>query len=348
MAEPDKQVTLREVAQRAGVSLATASKAINQRFDVAPATRERVMRIASEMNFHANALARSLVWGTSRTIGIVTNDIAGRFVSEIMHGAEIALGLEDSTVLLANSQRNLAREERLLTGFAERRVDGVIIVDSYMEARPPAHRVGGLPAVYVYGWSSDPRDISVIPDAEAMGRVAAQHLVDIGRRHIVVISGEAGTHPGVFRVEGARQALATAGVDLGPSSVLFGPWSEQWGWDAIGSFLERGLPVDGVVAGDDAIARGVIERVLSAGRSVPGDIAVVGQDNRIPLVNGRLPITSVDMRLAELGVTAVRMLLDPTARVPGVTCLAPQLVVRQSTVAGSDLVEPESLIDAWQ
>ncbi|MEA5118619.1 MAG: LacI family DNA-binding transcriptional regulator [Propionicimonas sp.] len=338
--EPRRDITLFDVAQRAGVSLATASKALNDRFDVSASTRDRVLKVAQDMGFSANALARGLAIGRSHTVGIVTNDLSGRFVPKIMHGAELAVGMEDSTVLMSNSHGDPAHEERLVRRLLERRVDGLIMVDDSMEARSPVRGAGSTPIVYAYGWSTDRRDRSIIPDADLAGRIAAQHLIDIGRRHIVVISGEPGSYPAVRRAAGARDALRDAGLAVRPSSVLFGSWSEQWGWDAIEGFFADGLQVDGVVAGDDLIARGVVERIQLRGLRIPDDIAVVGQDDWWPVVNGRLPITSVNPCLDELGAAAVRLLYSNPAESDAPELVPPRLMVRESTVRGGAAAMP--------
>lgn len=324
-------MTLQDVASAAGVSVSTASKALNDRFDVAAATRDRVLAAAKELGFSPNPLARGLAFGRSQTIGILTGDMSGRFVSHIMHGAELAVGETDSLVLLANSDGDPEREEAIIRNLLSRRVDGLLVVGRDMAPRPPIRGAGATPVVYAFGWSSDEADRSVIPDAEAAGRLAAEHLLGLGRRNVAIITGLSTSHSATRRAAGARAALAQAGRE--PAAEVFGPWAEQWGWDAADALLRVGVRFDAVVAGDDRIARGVIERLWSEGLAVPESVAVIGQDDWFPVVHGRVPISSVDMNLEGVGAAAVRLLAEPDAA-PGVRLIAPSVVPRATTLAG--------------
>ena len=329
---PRRHVTLQDVATAAGVSASTASKAMNDRFDVSAATRARVLQAAAELGFNPNPMARGLAGGRSQTIGIITKDINGRFVSQIMRGAELAIGRSDAIVLLANCDRESEREEAIVRNLLTRRVDGLIVVDPEIAPREPVRGAGSTPVVYAFGWSSDPRDHSVVPDTEAGGRAAAEHLVGLGRTEIAIITGPGTSHAAMRRAAGARAALADAG--LTPVAEVSGPWTEQWGWDAADALLRVGVGFDGVVAGDDRMARGVIERVWAEGWAVPHRVAVIGQDDWWPVVHGRVPISSVSMDLEEVGAVAARLLTDPDAA-PGVHFVAPRVVARATTVPGA-------------
>ncbi|MCL1841711.1 MAG: LacI family transcriptional regulator, partial [Propionibacteriaceae bacterium] len=135
-APPARPVTLREVARKAGVSMATASKALNGRGDVSPTTRERVQRVARELGFVANALARSLLAGHTGTVGLITHDLEGRFSIPLLVGAEDAFGLNNVCVLLCDARGDAIRERYHLDVLMERRVDGLIIVGARPDARP--------------------------------------------------------------------------------------------------------------------------------------------------------------------------------------------------------------------
>lgn len=330
--DEQRAVTLSDVANEAGVSIGTASKALNGRFDVAAATRDRVLNIASQMGFVPNALARGLSAGKSHTVGILTNDLQGRFVPQIMHGAESEIGREDSTVLLSNSDGEPTRQARQLRSLLERRVDGLIIVDEWMEERAPIPVRGSTPVVYVFGASSNPEDISVVPDVHEGGRLAASHLIEIGRRNLAHIGGEIGAFSADQRAAGFHEALREADLYRGYRYSLRGDYSEQWGWEATGRLLAEGANVDAIFAGNDQIARGAVDRLQMEGRSVPEDVAVIGYDNwEVLSLQGRLPITTIDMRLDILGAEAVRQLYGEE-RVTGKILVSPGLVRRASTM----------------
>jgi len=327
-ADVPRNITLQDVAREAGVSMATASKALNDRFDVSTATRDRVLEVVNRLGFVPNALARGLTAGRSHTVGILTNDLQGRFVSRIMVGAEIEIGRERSTVLLANSDGDFERQSSQLQALLERRVDGLIIVDEWMEERAPLPMRGHTPIVYAFGMSSDPNDTSVIPDVRQGGRDAANHLLSLERSRLAHIGAETTSYSANERAKGF--------LDVAPATdphwILRGDYSEQWGWEATGRLLETDDRPDGIFAGNDQIARGVIDRIHAGGLRVPEDVAVVGYDDwQVLSLLGRTPTTTVDMRLEELGAEAVRQLYGEQ-RTKGRVLIPPRLISRQSTI----------------
>ena len=334
-APPARPVTLREVARKAGVSMATASKALNGRGDVSPTTRERVQRVARELGFVANALARSLLAGHTGTVGLITHDLEGRFSIPLLVGAEDAFGLNNVCVLLCDARGDAIRERYHLDVLMERRVDGLIIVGARPDARPSLGADLPVPVVYAYAPSTDAQDCSIVADAAASGRLAVEHLLSLGRRHIALIAGDPTYGAACQRVDGAMAQLASAGLEPAGGEALFGSWSEGWGHGAMRTVLQRQPEVDGVVCGNDQIARGVIDTLRDAGRAVPADVSVVGHDNWEILVQGtRPPLTSIDMNLQTIGRLAAERLheaMDGLAN-PGVELVQPRLVVRGSSV----------------
>ncbi|THV30824.1 LacI family DNA-binding transcriptional regulator [Glycomyces paridis] len=330
--DASRRATLSDIARAAGVSVGTASKALNDRFDVNPETRARVVRVAAELNFRPNALARGLLAGRTRSVGVLTSDLSGRFAPMIVVGVENALGAEESSVLLSITRGEPALERHYVRGFIERRVDGILVVGSSPDPRAPVQGMEGTPAVYVYAPSSSPEDASVVADNVAAGALAAEHLLEQGRRSVFVLSGPPEAAAARDRAEGVRAALAAAGAPLTPLQTLYGDWTEQWGWDAVGGVLASGAEADGFVCGDDQIARGAVDRLLAEGVAVPEEAGVVGFDNWDVLAEyGRHPITSVDMELAEIGARAARMLTSggPAA---GVVAHPGRVVARWSTL----------------
>ncbi|MGC7096042.1 LacI family DNA-binding transcriptional regulator [Amycolatopsis lurida] len=184
-----ESVTLRDVAGRAGVSIATASKAINGRDEVAPATRARVLRAAAELSFQPNVLARGLTSGRTRTIGLLTDELGGRFAIPILLGAENALGNEEMSVLLCDARGDAIRRRHYIRTLLARRVDGFIILGDSNDLRASVTGDIPVPVVYAYGESADPADLSVLADDEGGARLAAEHLVSLRRKHIGHITG---------------------------------------------------------------------------------------------------------------------------------------------------------------
>lgn len=329
-----KPVTLSDVARAAGVSVATASKALNGRPDVRQETRELIIRTASELSFAPNAAARSLTATRSGTVGLITSDLEGRFSIPIMMGAEDAFGAGRMSIFLCDARGDNIRERHHLDALLSRRVDGIIVVGSNTNPRPSIARNLPVPVVYAYAPSQDPRDLSIISDNVRAGHIAVEHLVELSRLNIGHITGDASYSAAQDRAEGVEAGLGRNGLELSGGRPMFGQWNEAWGRGATRLLLEREPNVDAIVCGSDQIARGAIEALVELGRRVPDDVAVVGFDNwNIIAANTRPPLTSIDFRLEEVGRVAAQKLfsaIDGSTEV-GVVVLEPKLITRGST-----------------
>lgn len=323
---------LSDVAALAGVSKATASKAMSDRYEVGAATRERVLLAARELNFTPNFLARGLGGGKTQTVAFVTDDFDGRFMPEIMAGAEDALGADSSSVIMSNSRGRLDLEERRINDLLRRSVDGIIIASRSPEQRPPVNVHTHVPVVYAYGFSADEGDTSVIPDSYAGGRLAARHLISDGRKRLVCITGPQDELAAAERARGSIAAIAEEGARLVAGRPFYGDWREQWGWDATSRLLDEGVEFDGVICGDDQIARGVLDLLELRGLRVPTDVEVIGHDNwRLISEHSRRPFSSIDMNLHQIGQVAAELVTAPEGMKPGIHRVAPTVVVRGTT-----------------
>lgn len=331
-----RTATLSDVAHRAGVSIATASKAMNGRSDVAARTRTRVLAAAEELSFTPNAMARGLLAGRTGTVGLLTGDLEGRFVIPILMGAEDAFGAGQVNVFLCDARGDAIREQHQLTALLSRRVDGIIVVGRQTDPRPSLGQELPVPVVYAYAPSDDPRDVSLTPDNVTGGRMAIEHLLACGRTRIAHISGDPAYAAAQDRLTGARAALADAGLEL-IGDPMFSAWTEHWGRDAAALLLQRHPDIDAVFCGSDQIARGVLDTARDLGRLVPEDLAIIGYDNWTVLAeNSRPELTSIDAQLQQLGRRAAQCLfdaIDGEIGESGTHHLPVRLVIRGSTVA---------------
>ncbi|MFC5002071.1 LacI family DNA-binding transcriptional regulator [Dactylosporangium cerinum] len=328
------QVTLTDVARLAGVSVATASKALNARDEVAPATRRRVQQAAEELSFQPNVLARGLISGNTRTIGLLTDELsAARFAIPVLLGAENALGNEQMSVLLCDARGDAIRRQHYIRTLLARQVDGFIILGDANDLRPSLTRSIPVPVVYAYCESDDPADLSVVADDAGGAHLAAEHLVSLGRRRIAHITGDPGYRAARDRALAFAAGLSSAGLSL-VGEPLFGQWSQRWGRHATSRLLASHPDIDAIFCGNDQIASGVTEALRDLGRTCPDDVAVVGYDNwEVFATECRPPLTTVDLNLEQLGATAVRHLfaaLDGDQH-SGVVRQPGRLVVREST-----------------
>lgn len=322
-------VRITDVAALAGVSIGTASKALNDTGQLRDATRARVREAAAKLGFVVDARGRALSSGRSYTVGLITTDSFGRFSIPVMLGAEDVLSTGQLAVLMCDTRDDPMREQHYLRSLAARRVDGIIVTGRSAEPRPPID-AGAIPVVYAFTPSTSAADTSITLDDEAGATLLADHLLSTGRRRVAYVSGPE-------RHGSARRRAAAASRRLGDALVapaLFGDWSERWGRQAV-DLLTRSAPsFDAVACGSDQIARGVCDRLRELGRSVPDDVAVTGFDDwDVMALASRPPLTTVDLRLGELGRLAGQSLLDGIARRPtGSTTLVPTLIIRESTV----------------
>ncbi|WP_334169664.1 LacI family DNA-binding transcriptional regulator [Timonella senegalensis] len=326
--------SLKDVAARAGVSTATASKALNGRSDVSEATRRKVHAAAQDLDFVPNELARSIAVRQTGTLGLLTHDLEGRFSLPILMGAEDAAGAGQMSVFLCDSRGDAIREQHHLKALASRRIDGLIVVGGDTDPRKSLGRNLGIPIVYAYAPSTDESDMSVIPDNYQGGRDVTTHLLATGRSKIAHITGVDYYSAAQDRAQGVADVLDAQGLSLVGSKVFFGEWSEQWGRTAAHALVDKHPEVDAIIAGSDMIARGVLDALRERGVDVPGKVAVTGYDNWQPLIAGARPsLTSVDMNFELVGRRAAEKLMGAIAGTvePGIERLRSTLVQRGST-----------------
>src|SRR5580698_6005038 len=184
-----RRVTIRDVAMAAGVSIGTASKALNGRGNLRPETRERVAQVARRLDFAPNTLAQALLAGRSFTVGLITTDSFGRFSIPVMLGAEDALGTGQMSVFMCDTRDDPDRERRYIETLSARRVDGLIVTGRRGEPRPPVTAGPGIPVVYAMTQPLGEDGPAVLPDDEGGGQTAAEHLLAAGRRRIGHVTG---------------------------------------------------------------------------------------------------------------------------------------------------------------
>ncbi|WP_445443040.1 LacI family DNA-binding transcriptional regulator [Clavibacter sp. km1a] len=329
-------VTLADVARAAGVSIATASKALNGRTQVRESTRLRVEEAAASLSFTPNWFARGLTSSRTGSVGVITSELDHRFVVPILRGAGQALDTASLLLLVADTRDDALREQMHLRSLLTRRVDGLLIVGRTTNPRPPAPVMSGVPVVYVYAPSTGEQDVSFTPDNVMAGRLAAEHLIAQGRTRIALVNGESSYAAARDRAEGVLAALAAHGLEPVGGASLYGQWGEAWGRDCARLLVRGGDPVDGIIGGSDHIARGVLDTLRDEGRDVPGDVAVIGFDDWDLLVReARPPLSSVAMELEHLGRVAAQRLVDMIdgATIAGVSREPVRVVARASTGA---------------
>lgn len=330
-----RRCTLRDVARAADVSLSTASNALNGVGRVNAETRERVLRIAREIGFRPNALARSLLSRRSLTIGIITDDTYGRLTLPISSGVSEVLVDHGISAFLCATSGDKRLAELHLQALLDKQVDGIILTATRLDIVPPFDLAAlNIPVVYAFA-AGPPDSASFVPDDRHGAMLAIACLEDAGCNDILHITG-----PETWLA--ARERAAVFRDRCCPASpVMFGQWSEEWGHEAIEHVLStRKVLPDGIFCGSDEIARGVIDGLRDHGITVPDDVSVVSFDNwEVISRQTRPPLTTVDMNLKEIGHRAGLAMLRLTSNEPvdkGIVRLPCTLVRRESVAKRPD------------
>jgi len=330
------RATIRDVARLAGVSIGTASKALNANGRLRQETRDRVMKVASELGFRPNSMAQSLHRSKSMTVGIISNDSFGRFSFPIVEALEEHFADQGIAVFMCNATDDPERERQHLDQLLGKRVDGILVTARRSDKRAPIDVPGhALPVIYVFSQTDDPDALCLLPDDEGGAILAVQHLAGLGRKRIAHITGPENFEAVRLRRAGYLKALAEAGLPAIDKYCLNGRWSEEWGRDAVAALFDGQSQIpDGLFCGNDQIARGAADALRERGLKVPEDVAIVGFDNWDVMAKAsRPPLSSIDMNLKALGREAGERLIDMIGgkRSSGVRRLPCTLVVRQST-----------------
>jgi LacI family transcriptional regulator len=331
-------VSVVDVAARAGVSLGTVSNVLNRPDRVAPATRDRVMQAIRELGFVRNEAARQLRAGRSRTIGLVVLDVGNPFFTDLAKGVEITAGKSGLSVVLCNSSEDVAREQHYLSLLQEQRAFGILItpVGRNTAAIDTVRRMG-TPVVLV-DRGSGRRQCSVSVNDRVGGELAAHHLLSLGHKRIGFVGGPLAINQVSERLAGARAAVAAAGLPEDSLVVIETPRldvaSGRATGESIAAIPARRRPT-GVFCANDLLALGLLQDTVRRQKLVPGDLAIVGYDDIDFAAAAAVPLTSVRQPRAQLGQAAMELLLeeasDPTNHQHRQVVFEPELVVREST-----------------
>jgi len=327
--------TIREVAERAGVSYATVSHVINNTRVVSPETRQRVLAAMAELNYRPNALARSLRQGKTNTLGLVLPDSANPFFAEISRSIEDKAFNKGYSVFLCNTELDTERELFYVDVLSKKQVDGIIFVAAGDQTDSLDFLVReGMPVVMIDRNVPNVQVDAVLPDHRLGGFLATQHLLKLGHTRIACIAGPSSITPSAERITGYRNALEQANIPYDEKLVIRGDYHAQSGMDITSSILMMDPRPTAVFALNDLMALGALRAAAEAGCSVPKDLAVVGYDNLELSQYTNPPLTTIAQPKKEIGVQAVNLLVERIAqknRPPSRVVLPPELIVRRST-----------------
>lgn len=320
--------TIAEVAARAGVSTATVSRVLSGAANALPATRDRVLAAARDLDYRPSAIARALKRRETRILGLLVTDIGNPFYPAVARAVEAAADERGYGIVLVNGGDDPEREIRHLELLLERRVDGLIVASSRVTRRHAA-RLRRLPIPIVLVNTTAGTGVPAVLTANRRGgAMAARHLVELGHRRIGYIGAPA-EHPAVgLRQRGVADALPAGSFPI----VVTGDGGVDGGEAAVDALLREGAT--GIVGFNDLTAIGALRGLRRAGAAVPADVSVVGFDDIEMASWTDPPLTTVRQPTDQLGSWAVARLVDALhGAVPSRErlLLEPELVVRGST-----------------
>ncbi|WP_084958080.1 LacI family DNA-binding transcriptional regulator [Thermoactinospora rubra] len=329
--------SIKEVAQRAGVSVGTVSNVLNRPWIVAPRTRQRVQDTIRELGFVRNEAARHLRAGRSRTVGLVVLDVANPFFIDVARGAEALADEHDTMVVLCNSDGDPHREGRHLDQLEQQRVMGILITPVRTDSPRLRSLVArGTPVVLVDRAAAHGGRCSVSVDDRLGGRLAGTHLVERGHRRIAFVGGPLSIQQVADRLAGVTAAVEEAGgvsletLEMPTLSVAAG----RAAGERIAALPDASRPT-AVFCGNDLLALGFLQAMAAQGLRVPHDMAIVGYDDIDFAAAAAVPLSSVRQPRELLGRTAMELLQeeveDPGAHRHRQVIFQPDLVVRESS-----------------
>lgn len=336
MNKEQRRVTVRDVARLAGVSPATASRALSGSVPVSAELQRKVLRASAELGWSANALARALRTQRTDTIGIVVPAVNNPYFMAVVDVLEAELAASDRSLIVCDSRDSAEIEARRIDLLVSRMVDGLVVVPSSgAESLPALKRASDrVPTVLVDRWVEGAGlDFVGADNAEGM-RLVVEHLTDAGVRSVAFVGARTTTSTAAgrlaaFREQADQHQLRVVAEELGE-------YSFAWGETAARRLLAGELP-DAVVCGADIVACGVLNLLHQAGVPVPGRLRVAGFDD-LPLDQITYPpLTSVRQAMAEQAHEALRLLdarAEDPSRPSSRSVFAPSLVVRESSPKG--------------
>lgn len=333
-------VSIKDVARHARVSLGTVSNVLNRPEKVSLETRDRVHASISELGFVRNESARQLRAGHSRTVGFLVLDVSNPFFTDVARGAERAAGESGSVLLIANSGEHGERELSYLDLFEEQRARGVLISPGGdVSERLVRLRSHGIPTVLVDSPAPDKTFSSVRTDDVAGGHLAIAHLIALGRTRLGFVGGSLDLHQVRDRLAGARIGIEESGL----SQASLREWETNAPTVEDGRAVGRhiaALPAserpDAIFAANDLLAIGLMQALLlERSLTIPGDIALIGYDDIGWAESTVVPLSSVRQQSGLIGERAMRLLVAEAMNPDGFEHqelkFAPELIVRQST-----------------
>ncbi len=326
--------TIKQVAERAGVSTSTVSHVLNGTHFVSPPLTERVLRAVEELDYQLNPVARSLAGGRSSVIGLMIPELAVSYSGEILRGIDEALANAGYDLLLHTTHNQRVKERVFVHKLAHGLTEGLLLL---LPSDPNAYLAPlykkQFPYVVIDHQGFDDFSPTVVSTNWQGAFEATRYLIELGHRRIGFVAGASHTSSALERLQGYRDALQRAGIPFDHDLVREGYFARPPSYEAALHLLDLPDPPTAIFAANDVSAFGVIDAIHARGLRFPHDVSVIGFDDIPEAAAARPALTTVRQPLAEMGRTAVGMLLEyiaeperPTRRIT----LDTELIIRES------------------
>lgn len=306
-----KYITLKMVAERAGVSVNTVSRAINNKPDINEETKKRILKVAQELGYVRNDTAVALRTKKTGTIGVVIADNRNPFYAEVLNGMEVAAREKNYHIILANTQRDYQKEEEAINLLLAKRVDGLLITPVQDRDDDIKNLIDANIPFVVVGRDFENIEVDAVYNDEVKGGfLATEYLIKKGHKRIALINGFLYKSPARGRLEGYKRALKEYGILFDDALVNVGDIDVKDGYERTKQLFEKGLDFTAIFAYNDMMAFGAMQAIREKGLKIPEDIGLVGYDD-IPFSSLISPaLTTIRLKKQNLGVQSVKLLLS--------------------------------------
>jgi LacI family transcriptional regulator len=331
-------VRMKDIAQDLGVSVVTVSKVFNNHRDISPATRERVLRRMKELNYQPSLHAQGLVSGQSFMVGLIVPDLVHAFFSEVAKSLSGVVREKGFGLVISSSNDDPQLEQDEIALMVRRRIDVLIVASCQENAKSLRSTAKEVPLVLLDRRFKDFEANFVGTDDVLVGKMATEHLIQMGYRKIAHIGGRH-TSTSLGRLQGYRNALARHKITVPASYVIHRKRSDEsgdtTGREAMEKMLKAKPRPDAVFCFNDPAAIGAMNAIIAAGLRIPEDVALIGAGNIRYAESFRVPLSTIDVSSRALGEHAGNLALQLAAEKrslrPKAIVVPPRLIVRDST-----------------
>jgi LacI family transcriptional regulator len=325
-----------QIAKKAGVSIATVSRVINNSSNVKKETRQKVQAVLNEMNYTPNAIARSLAVNSTRTIGVLTTDVRDYYYASAIYSIEQEFRSLGYNVILCNTGDKLEKKELYMKILLEKKVDGIILVGSVFKEKEDNDHIfqsaERVPLVMLNGYLEGDNIYSIVCDDSYASFNIVKWLYDRGHRDIIYMYGVP-SFSGLAKIDGFKQGMREMGLKIKPHTVFHTNPGAAGGYLGVQQLDELNCVYTAIVASEDGIAAGAMRGIWESGRKIPDDTAIFGfNDSEICLCTTP-ELSTVDNKVGPMSTEAVHMLYDVLhgSKVCMKIIFTPELVIRGST-----------------